>query len=485
MTDGPTVAVIGAGVAGIATAVKLVRAGFTEFTVFERSTGPGGTWLDNDYEGCEVDIPSYLYSYSFMPWVWSRTHATQPEILAYLRATIGRFGVGAHFRYRTSVASIVWSDRTRRWTVTLADGESAEFDAVISCVGFLNEPRYPDWPGLRDFAGPAFHTARWEHGHDLSGKRVAVVGTGSTATQVVPAIAGRVEHLYLFQREPGWVLPKGDRDYTPAERQRFARSSVRRVRERYTQYREVALVVKAWREGSELNLELRDRCVDYINSTIRSEDLRRRVTPSYPYACKRVVRSDSFYPALNRDNVTLVPHAVESVTPGAVVADGTAYDIDVLILGTGFHAQDYLSTVDVVGSGGRRLHDVWGDTARAMAGSTVPGFPNFFIVYGPNTNGGGSIIFQIERAADLAVRALRRVRRTSRPVDTRPAVFRRYVRWLDRTNQIRLSAQRHCNNYYHSASGTNVTQWPLTHGAFWRATLFWPLVGTKSLKERA
>ena len=479
----PRIAVIGAGVAGIAALVKLKKAGFSDVMAFERWDSPGGTWLVNDYPGCAVDIPSHLYSFSFMPWDWTRTHATQAEILAYLQSTVAAFGIAPSIQYGTDVRSIVWSNETQRYTLTFASGDPEDFDAVISCVGLLNQPKHPHWPGLADFAGPAFHTARWEHGHDLNGKTVAVVGTGASAAQVVPAIAPVVGQLLLFQREAGWVLPKGDREFTEAERKAFVASPLTRRRERLRIYREMAQVVNAWREGSPLNNQLRDTCLAFISDTVESSELRVALTPDFPYACKRVVRSDDLYHALNRTNVTLIPHAVTGLTDSAVVANGQAYDVDIVVMATGFSAQDFLSTIEVVGVDGRRLRDEWGDLPRALIGSTVPGFPNFFIAYGPNTNGGGSIIFQIEQSVNFAVRALRRARRRSRIVDVRPAAYGRYEAWIDRTIEDRLHAQTQCNNYYRTGAGKNVTQWPLTHGAFRRANWFWQYRGLRLMRR--
>ena len=253
----PRVAVVGAGFGGIATGVNLKRAGIDTFTIYESSLGIGGTWWDNTYPGAEVDVGSHLYCFSFKPHHWTRTHARQPELQKYLEETVDQFGLRPHLRLGVAVESAVWDDDRHVWAVRLDDGSVDECHVLISAVGFLNVPRYPDWPGLDAFVGPAFHTARWEHEHDLTGKVVAVVGTGSSATQVVPAIQPIVEHLYLFQREPGWVMPKGERDFTDEERTLLARP----WRSRRERWRQRWLLEKSlwnghlWRPGTKTNRE--------------------------------------------------------------------------------------------------------------------------------------------------------------------------------------------------------------------------------------
>lgn len=485
MRSQPSIAIIGAGTAGVATAVKLKRAGFTAFTVFEQSGGAGGTWYDNTYPGCEVDIHSYFYSFSFMPYDWPRTHADQPTLRRYIDDTIDHFGIRAHFQFRTKVEEAVWDEERQVYRVRLDSGEERDFTVVVSCLGLLNYPRYPDWPGLDEFEGTAFHTARWEHQHDLTDKTVAFVGTGSTASQAVPAIAPTVRKLMLFQREPGWVLPKGERDFTPAERDRWLRRPLIRKWLRYKEYRKMGrLVAGLWREGTTLNRQLRDTALAYISDQIQDPALRAKVTPDFPFGCKRTIQASTFYAALNRDNVDLVPHAVERVTPKGVVADGVEYPADVLILATGFQPQNFLASLRVVGRGGKEIHEAWGDTPRAFLGMSVPGFPNFFMIYGPNTNGGGSIIYNNERAAESVVRMVRRLARGAEAVEVRRPAYEWYVAWIDKMADKRLTAQRHCHNYYFSPSGRNVTQFPMSHLTYSLATKLLPPLGVRSIRRR-
>jgi cation diffusion facilitator CzcD-associated flavoprotein CzcO len=301
-------------------------------------------------------VHSNLYSYPFKSYRWTRTHARQPELQAYLQETVDQFGLGPHLRLGVAVDSATWDDDRHLWTVTLGTGTVVECEVVISAVGFLNVPRYPDWPGLDSFEGPSFHTARWEHEHDLSGRTVAVVGTGSSATQVVPAIQPLVGRLYVFQREPGWVLPKGERQFTEAERRRldrpwrraWDRASLRLVLER-------GLIGAAtFRPGTKLNAKRQQTCLDYIAREFADRpDLGKAVTPTYPYPGKRPVIASQFYPALRAENVELVPRAVSRVTPSGIVdADGVERPVAVIVMATGFQATDYLARVRVVGRRG-------------------------------------------------------------------------------------------------------------------------------------
>ncbi|MFI7449118.1 flavin-containing monooxygenase [Nonomuraea sp. NPDC049714] len=459
-------AIIGGGFGGIAAAVKLQQAGITDFTIFEQSPAPGGTWWDNRYPGCEVDIPSHAYSFSFMPYDWPRTHATQPELQVYAEAVVDRFSLRPRFRFGVRVESVVWDDDAGHYLVTTDDGEQRPYRFVISAVGLLNVPRYPSWPGLDEFGGVSFHTSRWDAETDLTGKRVAVVGTGSTAVQIVPAIAPLVERLEVFQREPGWVEPKGERTFTPAERVRFQRLPALRRLYRLKLFRDSMRRFKAYDTGGREQRRMRELCLRYIDSAIDDPAVRAAVTPSYPWGCKRPIFASGFYPALNRPNVDLVPHAVTKVTEKGVIDDqGTEHPIDVLILSTGFQPTRFLSGFAVTGRRGKEIQEFWGERPRAFLGVTVPGFPNFFIMYGPNTNGGFSIIAQLERQAEVAVRAIRRVHRSgAKLVDTDERALDRHVSWVDRQLAKHASAMdAGCNNYYHSSSGANVTQWPRTH----------------------
>ncbi|MFG1610574.1 flavin-containing monooxygenase [Actinoplanes sp. NPDC049265] len=466
------VAIIGAGLGGIAAAVKLKKSTSAEITVFEQSAGVGGTWYDNRYPGCEVDVHSHAYSFSFLKYDWPRTHATQPELLAYANHVVDHFGLRPHLRLSTRVTALVWEETSSTYTLSTEHGDSLTFDVVISALGLLSVPRYPEWPGLDTFTGPVFHTSRWKE-HDLAGKNVAVVGTGSTAVQIVPAIAPDAANVYVYQREPGWIEPKNEREFTPRERWMYRRVPLAQRISRARIFHKGNLRFKGYDVNSRRQRLMRSSCERFIDSTIADPDVRQAVTPDYPWGCKRPILSSTFYGSLNRDNVSLVPHAVTRVFPGGVEdATGSVRDIDVLILSTGFQPTKFLAGLDVKGRDGRGIHDVWRERATAFMGITVPGFPNFFILYGPNTNGGVSVIAQLERQAEVVVGAVRRLARTHRrTIDTSPAAARRFTAWVDRRLASNASAMNSgCHNYYHDGSGHNVTQWPGGHLAYALAT---------------
>ena len=338
--------------------MKLRRAGFENFTIFEKSSGPGGTWWDNRYPGAEVDVSSHLYSFSFMHYDWTCTHAQQAELQQYVEDVIDRFGLRPNFRFSTPIHRVAWDDAEQAYDVTSGDGDTDTFEAVISAVGLLNQPRYPDWPGLDSFAGPAFHTARWEPEHDLTDKTVALVGTGSTAAQIVPAIADVAGRVVIFQREPGWVVPKPTRVFTDDERAALSKPWNRR-RERL---RLLFMIEKGQfrgsihRPGRKTNTLRGGQARAYIERTFKDRpDLREAVTPSYPYPGKRPVIAQGYYEALLRDDVELVPFPVVSVTPtGVVDARGIEHPADILVLSTGFQPSTFLNTFDIVGQ--RRSH---------------------------------------------------------------------------------------------------------------------------------
>lgn len=456
------VAIVGGGFAGIAAAVKLRRAGIDSFTIYEKSDGIGGTWRDNTYPGCEVDTNSVLYAYSFTRPDWSRTHVRQAELQQYLEDVVEQFDLRRHLRVGTSVDEAVWDDASHTYRLRLGDGSTTTCHAVISAVGFLNVPREPEWPGLESFIGPKFHTARWEHEHDLRGTRIAVVGTGSSASQIVPELASVAQEVVVFQREPGWVMPKGDRDYTPEERAGLRRP-MRWRRERLRQLRRVEKSLwrrDIYRPASKLNAACEQICREYIAREFADRpDLREALTPDYPYWGKRLIMASTYYPALKRDNVRLVPRPVASVTPRAVIdADGVEHPVDVIVMATGFQPTRYLAHLRVVGRGGRDLHEHWADEPRAFLGITVPGFPNFFMLYGPGTNG-GEIVWMLERQAELAVRSVRRARRArSGSVEVRQGWADRYHAWLQRS--MVGTAWAVSNNYFTTTAGKIVTQWP-------------------------
>ena len=467
------VAIIGSGFGGIATAVKLQEAGFTDFTVFEKNPGPGGTWWENSYPGAQVDVISAYYSYSFMyDYDWPRSFANQDEVQKYIEDVIDKYAIRSHFRFNTPVREVVWNDAANTYAVHTPSGKPEEFNVVVSGVGMLNDPVVPDWPGLDEFQGPKFHTARWQHQHDLAGKRVAVVGTGSTASQVVPAIAPKVGHLFLFQREPGFVLPKGDRVFTQAERDKLRRWPILQKLDRIKSFVNIERFRSAARPLAAAQRMLHTLAVNHLEKQIKNPELRKKLAPNYAFFCKRPILSDDFYPALERSNVEVVPKAVTRVTrTGVVDAAGVEREIDVLVIATGFKPATYLSSLEVKGRGGRSIHEVWGTEPRAFLGLSVPGFPNFFMLYGPNTNG-GSIVFQLERQAEWVVSTVKRMARKGAPVcEIKPSLYERFSAWVDKGNRGTTWESGGCNHtYYLSPAGRVVTQWPYSWITYWLLT---------------
>jgi cation diffusion facilitator CzcD-associated flavoprotein CzcO len=479
----PRVVIVGAGFGGIAAGVHLRRAGVETFTIYESSLGIGGTWYDNTYPGAEVDVGSHLYCFSFKPYDWTRTHARQPELQKYLEETVDEFGLRSHLRLGVTIESAEWREARHIWEVRLDDGTVDECHVLISAVGFLNVPRYPTWPGLDTFRGPKFHTARWEHQHDLTGKTVAVVGTGSSSTQIVPAIQPTVGKLFVFQREPGWVLPKGERDLSDDEQRAFSVPwRRRRERLRLKWLLEKNLLGGAiWHPGTKKQRAREEMCRRYIARQFKDRpDLAAAVTPTYPYPGKRPIFASTFYPALKKENVELVPKAVASVTPtGIVDADGIEHAVDVLVLATGFQPANYLARLPVTGRDGRTLQEYWAGEPHAYLGITVPGYPNFFIVYGPGTNG-GEIVSMLEAQVEYAVRAVKRMRRERvTAIEVRPSFEARWTRWLQ--SKMRGTSWTVSHNYFTSETGKVVTQWPYGN---WVYVLLTRLLGRVSETSR-
>ncbi len=470
----PTVAVLGAGAGGIAMGYRLKRSGY-DFTIFEKSDGVGGTWRDNTYPGAACDVPSHLYSYSFAPnpW-WSRTYATQPEILAYLERCAEQFGLRPHLRTGTAIVRAEWDGTAQQWELTAESGEQFRADVVVSGLGMLNVPFVPDIPGADRFRGRAFHSSHWDHTRSTAGERVASIGTGASAIQYVPAIAPDAEHVTVFQRSPIWITPQFDEAFTPEQQRRFARVP---LAARWQRFRIWLLYERARFEvDADLTVMQTELARSYLGRKIEDPDLRARLTPDYPVGCKRPLISRQWFPTLTRPNVRLVTEPIVEITEtGPRTADGEVHQVDTIVYGTGFRANEYLSTIEVIGEGGRRLHDDWRDGAEAYLGLSVAGYPNLFLLYGPNTNGVNSIIFFHEIQSRYVMGALRTMRRLGLgAVDVRPGVMARYNRRIQAALQgtVWLAG---CRNYFTAASGKVVTQLPYSGGRYWfRARVFAP-----------
>lgn len=463
-----SIAVIGAGFSGIGVTVSLRRAGLLDVTVYERSQDVGGVWRDNTYPGAACDVPSHLYSFSFAPeGRWSKRFAEQPEIHAYLQRVAVEHGVLPHVRFGRDVADAHWDGR--RWTLTFSDGSTAQHDVVITACGQLSRPSYPEVPGREDFAGTAFHSAGWDHEHDLAGKRVVVLGTGASAIQFVPEVAKQAAHVTLLQRSAPYVVPKPDRTYSVTVKAALAR---------------FPLLLKADRLRTFLTNEPRSlgfnidprfvaghrvRFLRHLAKQIPDPELRTALTPTEAMGCKRVLQSNDWYAALRRPNVEVVTQAVARIVPeGVVTADGMLHEADTIIYGTGFTATDLLAPMTIT-TPSRTLGQAWERGAEGYLGSAVAGFPNLFLLYGPNTNlGHNSIILMLESQFRWIVQAVAQVPQGG-SVAVRPEVQERYNAWLQKRLARTVFAQG-CRSWYLTPDGRNTQNWPATTLEFRRRT---------------
>ncbi|MFA6574928.1 MAG: NAD(P)/FAD-dependent oxidoreductase [Nocardioides sp.] len=459
------VVIIGAGFGGLGAARALKQQGITDITVLERADNVGGVWRDNTYPGAACDVPSPLYSWSWaINPAWGRRYSPQPEILDYIRDAAAREGLLDLVQTGVEVTGLTYDDAARLWHVTTASGTTYDAEVVVTAVGQLSNPVIPDLPGADTFAGPAFHSAQWRHDVDLAGKRVAVIGTGASAIQFVPGIADEVAAITIFQRSAPYVLPKPDQEYRPRHHRAFARLPWLLGAERRSVFHLTELYNRALggdsRVTKPLIAALRTAWRLTLRRQVHDPELRRKLVPDYPIGCKRLLFSNDWYPALNRDHVDVVTERVSAIEPGGVrTADGRLHEADVLIWGTGFAATEFLAAITVTGAGGADLHQLWHDGARAHLGVSVPGFPNLFCIYGPNTNlGGSSIIAMMEAQAGYIAQVTRRIADGgAHAVAVRPEVADAY----DKEMQSRLStsAWASCNSWY--VDGSRITtNWP-------------------------
>ncbi|MGQ0573717.1 MAG: flavin-containing monooxygenase [Pseudonocardia sp.] len=462
MTRDLKIVIVGAGFGGIAAAIELRRHGLRDVTILDAAPELGGTWFHNTYPGAACDVPSHLYSFSYAQRRdWSRLCSPQPEILDYLRGVAREHGVDALVRPDTTVTSCSWDDATLRWSVTTAAGDTIEADAVVLATGQLHKPSVPAIPGRESFTGHTFHSARWDHDHDLRGKRVAVVGTGASAVQFVPEIAPGVARLVVFQRTANWFLQRKNRAYP-----RWVRAAIRYVpglqayRRRYMfgYCESLTAMIRFPRTLGRLGWL---RAASFMRLQLRDPELRRKLWPDYTFGCKRVLFSSYFLPALQRPNVDVVTDRITRMTPtGIVTADGTEHAVDTVIWGTGFTTNEFMFPMKVIGTAGASLADAWAGGPHAHLGMTVPGFPSLFVMYGPNTNtSGGSIIGYLEAQAGYLRQALQQVRaRGAAAIEVRADVEAR----SDRAVQANFAgtAWTRCDSWYRDSTGRIVANWP-------------------------
>ncbi|GAA2228246.1 NAD(P)/FAD-dependent oxidoreductase [Streptomyces amakusaensis] len=482
--DGPVarhvrVAVIGAGFSGLGAAVRLRRGGHRDFVVLERSAGVGGTWRDNGYPGCACDVPSHLYAYSFAPgaqW-WSRTFSGRQDIRLYLETVADTEGVRPHLRLRQDVRAVRWNADRLHWEIT-SSGGAWTADVVVCATGPLSAPSVPQVPGLDTFPGPVFHSARWDHGAELRDRRVAVIGTGASAVQIVPALAAVAAGVRLFQRTPPWVLPRLDRRVTDLERRLHQRYPVTAAVRRGLQWGMRELVGHAFTRlpGALAGYEALARA--HLRRAVRDPGLRERLTPDYRIGCKRILLSSDYYPALAQPHVEVVTSALAEVRGSRLIAeDGTGAEADALVFATGFRVTDPPVARRIVGTGGRTLAEAWreGDGMRALRGTTVPGFPNLVMLLGPNTAlGNTSMVLMIESQLSYLLDYLRLLepRREGEgraALDPLPSAFRAWNDGLDARLGRSVWNTGACVSWYLDGEGRNTTLWPGSTGRFRRA----------------
>lgn len=460
--------IVGAGMSGILAAIKLEEAGFDDFVIYEKADRLGGTWRENTYPGLSCDVPSHFYSYSFaLNPDWSHRFSPGPEILAYFEDVARRYGVDKRIRYGKEVERSAFNGG--RWRLVTRDGSTDEADFVIAATGVLHHPAYPDIAGLGAFAGPCFHSARWDHGVPLAGKRIGVIGTGSSAIQIVTALVDRVGELRLFQRTPQWVAPAPNPPYTEEEKAAFRQNpaAMEAIREE---------VARAFTEGfanvlmdaeSPMLRAIHDGCVAHLENSVRDPVLREKLRPSYRAACKRLIISDGFYGAIQRPNATLVTDRIERIEPAGVrTADGRLHELDVLVLATGFRVDRFVRPMSVVGRGGLALDDLWAEGPFAYMAIWVPDFPNFFMLQGPNGPVGNfSLIEVAELQMAYALRLVEEVRsgRCDEIGPSRAAMARFDAERRDAATRTIWASG--CKSWYLDASGLP-TAWPWTFDRF-------------------
>jgi cation diffusion facilitator CzcD-associated flavoprotein CzcO len=453
--------IIGAGFGGLGMAIRMKQAGHTDLLLIEKGHDVGGCWRDNTYPGAACDVPSHLYSFSFEGhYPWSRRFAPQVEILAYLKHCATRYDIQRHIRFNTEVTAAAWQDDTKQWRISLNDGSSLTARALITATGQLNQPAYPPLTGIDTFHGPHFHSARWNHDVNLRGKAVAVVGTGASAIQFVPEVAKVAKTLTLFQRSAAYVISKPDRAYSKAEHLLLEKMPFTHTLDRariYAANEARVLGFTSFQKAMALYKWLFRR---QLTSQIKDAALRDKLTPDYPMGCKRILMSNDYYPALSGDNVEVINHGITAVDgTGLIDSTGQHHDADVIIYGTGFRATEFLTPIAITGRGGKPLNDVWRDGAEAYLGISVHGFPNLFMLYGPNTNlGHNSIIYMLESQFHYVLQCLETLQQQPM-LEVRADVQSAFNHSIQQ--QIRDTVwDKGCSSWYKTDSGKNTANWP-------------------------
>ena len=456
------IVIVGGGFAGIGMAIRLKQRGVEDFVLLERGEEVGGTWAYNTYPECRCDIPSHLYSFSFAPNPeWTQTYSSQPEIRDYLDGCVERFGVSGHLRTGVALESAEWSEAEGRWLIETSAGP-LRARVLVSAMGPLTEPKLPDVPGLESFEGKLMHSARWDHDYELAGKRVASVGTGASAIQYVPAIQPEVSKLVVFQRSAPWVLPHGNREISDRERRVFRRAPALQRAIRAGVYLSRELLVVGLAKERRLMRIVKKAALAHIEKSIADPELRRKVTPSYAIGCNRMVPSNRWYRALAQPNVEVVAGGLTEVRAKSVVgADGVEHEVDAIVLGTGFHVADPPVGDHLRGRGGKLMSEVWDGRPRAYLGTSIPDFPNLFLLLGPNTGlGHSSMVYMIEAQIEHVLAALSAMEaRAAGTIEVEQGAYEAWNAEID-SRMAKTVWATGCPSFYIDASGRNAVLWP-------------------------
>jgi cation diffusion facilitator CzcD-associated flavoprotein CzcO len=457
------IVIVGSGFSGLAMGIRLKQAGIHDFVILERANDVGGTWRDNTYPGAACDVQSHLYSFSFEPNPrWSRMFAPQAEILAYLRSCADKYGLYPHIRFGATVTRAELDERAGLWQIASSDGRTERARVLVAGCGALSRPSLPDIAGVSSFEGKAFHTARWDDTYPLDGKTVGVIGTGASAIQIVPSIAARVRKLHVFQRTPPWILPKPDREMSAREKNLFDRAPFLQDMLRIGIYWQREALALGFVTDPRIMKIAETMARRHLEKSVPDPVLRGKLTPDYTIGCKRVIPTNDYYPALLRDNVELVTSGIDRIRArGIVTKDGIERTLDAIVLATGFQAAEAVAPFEIIGRSGRDLATVWRDGAEAYLGTTVTGFPNFFMMVGPNVLlGHSSMVFMIESQAEYILSSIHAMRANRwKLVDVREDAQAKYNARLGARLANTVWATG-CKSWYQTRTGKNTTLWP-------------------------
>ena len=462
------VLVIGTGFSGVGAGIKLLDAGISNFKIFEKSQGIGGTWYDNTYPGAACDVPSHFYCYSFEPNPnWSRIYSPQAEIQKYIEGCVDKYGLRKHIVHGAKVLALRLIEAEAVWEISFADGRKAKARHVINGGGGLHKPLIPDFPGKGQFTGPAMHTAEWDHSVRIDNKRVAVIGSAASAIQVIPAIANAAKSITVFQRTPNYIVPRGDRDFTAAEKKRFARWPWLREFYRWWIFKRMDLILfPITKKKSLLGNRIRQKVVGHMKDSIEDDELQKALIPTYRMGCKRILVSDDLFSTLNREDVDVEVSAIEAIEPkGVRTANGILHTADVIVYATGYDLDGHMASIEVTGLGGAALKDAWRNGQEAYYGCCVSGFPNYWMVTGPNTGvGTTSVVFMIEQMLDYLIKLISETK-TGSMVTVKQKAQDDYNESLHKALDDSVWASG-CKSWYINADGKITTLYPHNAGSF-------------------